>query len=175
AYSGRKVADCHPVLMFRLTTARSPPPRLVVTKITPLAARDPYSEADEASFSTDMLAISLAFSEANSWLEAGIPSITNKGPGDPRLDRPRMEMVPVPLEVPSELRPTSPGRCRTVSPGDNPCRAFCTEVTGRSTNSCALMVATEPVKVVFFCVPNATTTTSSRSVDDGFKRTVIGL
>src|SRR5690606_23748015 len=123
--------------------------------MTPLAAREPYNEAEAASFNTDILAISLGLNAANSAPVAGIPSIMNIGEGDPKLERPRTVILPVfPFA-------TSAGRLNTVIPGEIPCNAFCNEVTGRSANCLGVIDETAPVKFSFFCVPKATTTTSS--------------
>ena len=73
-------------------------PFLVVIKITPFAARDPYNEVAEASFKTVKLWISLGLSPAMvlefppdiSPLTTGIPSITYNGAAPALID-------PIPL------------------------------------------------------------------------------
>ena len=51
---------------------------LVVTRITPLAPREPYTAVAEASFNTSMEAMSAGF---NDWREPPMnPSITTSGP-----------------------------------------------------------------------------------------------
>ena len=54
-------------------------PRLVVITTTPLAARAPYMEVDDASFNTEMDSISLGLMVLKSELVMGTPSRINKG------------------------------------------------------------------------------------------------
>ncbi|MNI36142.1 hypothetical protein D3C73_901850 [compost metagenome] len=122
-------------------------------KITPFAALEPYSEAEAASFKTDILDMSLGLNAENSALVAGIPSIMNMGDGELRFVRPLTVMDPAFDEEPELPFLTSPGRFNTVIPGEIPCNAFCREVTGRSASCFGVIVATDPVKFAFFCVP----------------------
>src|SRR5690606_4463255 len=112
------------------------------------------SDAEAASFKTDILLISFGLNAENSALVAGIPSIINIGEGEPKLVLPRTVIPPELLDAPVlEDFPTSPGLLKTVTPGDIPCKAFCNEVTGLSANCLGVIVATEPVKFAFFWVP----------------------
>ncbi|MNT37595.1 hypothetical protein D3C72_1737380 [compost metagenome] len=115
-----------------------------------------------------MLLISFGLNAENSALVAGIPSMINIGDGEPRFVLPRTVILPVLDDVPLEDFPTSPGLLSTVIPGDIPCKAFCNDVTGLSANCLGVIVATEPVRLAFFCVPKATTTTSSNAVLEEF-------
>ena len=82
-----------------ISTEILPLPFLVVTNITPPAAREPYTEADPP-FSTLILSMSLGFISLNDdeFIE-GIPSITIKG------------SIPLIDEAPliKKLTPSSPG------------------------------------------------------------------
>ena len=85
-------------------------PRLVVITITPLAARAPYIEVDDASFSTDTDSISDGLIALKSLPEIGIPSIINNG-----LVPELMEFVPLIEKEAGALG--SPDLANTVNPG----------------------------------------------------------
>src|SRR5699024_1162616 len=125
-------------------TGLSPPPLLVVIKITPLAALDPYNDAEAASFNTDMSLISSGLNAENSAAEAGIPSIIYIGDGLSKFVRP-LTVMPASLSF-----ATSPGLFNTVTPGEIPCKAFAKDVTGLSANCLGVIEATEPVRFAFF-------------------------
>ncbi|MNY42012.1 hypothetical protein D3C86_1768690 [compost metagenome] len=71
AISGNLTGDVSPVLPVKLITFFPAVPFLVVTKITPYAALDPYIADADASFNTEMLSISLGLISAN---DISIPS-----------------------------------------------------------------------------------------------------
>ena len=111
---------------------------LVVTRITPLAPREPYTAVAEASFNTSMEAISAGF---NDWREPPMnPSITTSGPVSAVIELiPRTRMVLSPLGSPE---PES-----TDTPAIRPCKASDTLPVGVLFNASAVFTeATAPVK-----------------------------
>ncbi|MNH10175.1 hypothetical protein D3C79_696460 [compost metagenome] len=85
----------------------------MVTKITPFAARDPYIEADEASFKIETLSISFGF---NVLILPGTPSMSTNAPElPPIVDVPRM-LIEAPL-------PTAPLPLLTLTPGIVPAKS----------------------------------------------------
>ena len=125
---------------------------MVVTKITPLAALEPYIAA-EASFKT--VIFSILFGSILSKLLSGTPSTI--------INTLLSFMVLLPLirkVVPSY--PGSPLDVTATNPGSLPAKPLVTLVTGACVTSSLFMVLIEPVNVAFFCVPYPTTTISSR-------------
>ena len=86
-------------------------------------------------------------------------------------------MVPVPRILNSLLPFNEPPSLlvEIFMPGTTPCRASTVELTGRAAISFAPTVDTAPVTFTFFCVPNATTTTSSKVWVSSFKITFKGV
>ena len=81
-------------------------------------------------------------------------------------------IVPVPRILISAVLSSSPVLVDICKPGTNPCKACVAEVTGRDSNSLAVASPTAPVRFTFFCVPNPTTTTSSRVSVSSFNTTL---
>ncbi|MND78501.1 hypothetical protein D3C80_702150 [compost metagenome] len=107
-------------------------------------------DADAASFSTDMEAISLG---STSLIAASNPSITTKGDALFNVPIPRIVRVP----------PSAPGCPEfwvTCSPATFPANAIEAFVIGRLSISAIETDVTAPVRFTFFCFPNPTTTTS---------------
>src|SRR5690606_33245974 len=98
-------------------------PRLVVTKITPLAPRAPYIAVEEASLSTSMEAISLGFIKSigvlplvNPVAFRMTPSITYKGLLDTLTEvLPRIRIFALP--------PGRPELTETLTPVNRPAKA----------------------------------------------------
>ena len=102
---------------------------------------------EEASFSTEMLAMSLALIIDKS--STGMPSTTMSGEEFWLFDnvpKPRMEI--------DDVAVTSPLFDNTVKPGTAPCRALVTSCSGREPNVFSMSTfATAPVRLAFFCWP----------------------
>src|SRR5690349_18208973 len=104
-------------------------PRFVVMITTPLVACEPYIAVADASFSTSTDSISDGFMAASGLVPAPIeeappiitPSITYKGPPDPKEDTPL-----ICTETPP---PGCPDICCTTIPATFPCNAW-SKVTG---------------------------------------------
>ena len=135
-------ANC--ILYFTLTCSPFCP-CLVVIRITPKAARLPYMADEEASFSTEMVAISLPLTIERS--STGTPSTIIRGeefcPFD-SVPKPRIDIDGEAFRAPLLLS--------TVRPGTAPCNAFETSCTGRLPSVFSMStLATAPVRLAFFC------------------------
>ena len=137
-------------------------PLLVVIKITPAEPLKPYTAADAASFNTVTDSIS-------SGLTAGkgrtIPSTTTK-------------TFPSPFPAPRTINevasfPGCPLFCVATKPGNRPCSIVERLEDGAFCNSAELTCTTEPVTLIFFCVPYPTTTTSSSKAASSSNVTLI--
>lgn len=105
--------------------------------MTPFEAREPYIEADAASFNTCMLSISLAFSEFKARV-VGTPSTIYNGSCEELNEPiPRMRTVPTPLGEPVAVM---------VMPGTLPCKARIGSGSAVVFKSSVLTTATEPVR-----------------------------
>ena len=112
-------------------------------------------EEAAASFSTEIFSISCGLI---AFISPSIPSMsTNGSTFEPA------PIVPTPriLNFLSEPREPPPSPVEIFIPGTIPCKASMVELTGRAEISFAPTVDTAPVTFTFFCVPKATTTTSS--------------
>ena len=140
----------------------------MVINTTPLAAREPYKEAAEASFKTVTDSISCGFnvarildelllSSANLLYfvlaEIGTPSTTYNGSFEAFNE-------PEPRIRNDEVEPGCPEADITCNPATCPCNDLSNEALGL----CSLVwstLAAEPVNTDLLLVPYATTTTSS--------------
>ncbi|MNE17241.1 hypothetical protein D3C80_1102150 [compost metagenome] len=117
---------------------------MVVTNITPFAAREPYIAADDASFNTDMLSTSLGLT---SFSAPGTPSMTTRGEASFIVPLPRI----------NRSNPSAPGLpevCAILSPEALPTKAEAKFIFGRLTvDSSNLTLETDPVRFSFFCFP----------------------
>ncbi len=155
-----------PYLARTVNLLRPSLPDLVVTRITPLAARDPYTAAAAASFNIVMLSISfglimamglLVFTRsASSPLIMATPSTTYNG-----LLPALIELVPrIRMLV---LEPGCPELWVICTPAILPDNILSREVAGISANCSAETEAMDPVFASRLVVPYATTTTSSNA------------
>ncbi len=115
-------------------------PRLVVIRITPLAALEPYIDAEAASFRTDMFSISLTSRPS---IEPSRPSTKIRG----------FALLSVPIPLIRIVPPSPPGRpelCVTVTPGATPCNAIEAFITGLEANVLPPIASTAPVRLIFF-------------------------
>ena len=128
-------------------------PRFVVTMITPLAPRLPYTAVADASFSTEKLSTSAA----STWLRSpSSPSIRTSA----ELLAPN---VPIPRTQNSEIFfPGSPLLWTPITPATRPASVLTMFVAGL-TNSSGLIVVMAPATLTLRCEPIPTTTTSSTS------------
>ena len=82
-----------PEYILKLYLGLATLPLLVVTRITPPAAREPYNEADAASFSTSIDSTSPIFTDAKP-SGIGNPSTTTNGPESALIEpNPRTRIV----------------------------------------------------------------------------------
>src|SRR5690606_33049918 len=144
----------------RLILAFSCPlPDLVVTRITPLAALELYTEDEVASFNTEMLSMSCMLI----WLmsTSGIPSTTMRGLLLLTVPKPRMTRL-------AWLLPAIPVGWVAERPGTRPDKPVLTLDKDRLVIfSSTVTIDTAPVILALFWVPYPTTTTSSRSDSSG--------
>ena len=114
----------------------------MVIIITPLAAREPYIDAEAASLSTCILSMSFMLSELRA-VVVGTPSITNNGSCEELNEPiPRIRTVPVPIGEPSVV---------IVMPGTLPCKERIGSVSADDFRSFVLTTDTEPVKSALRC------------------------
>ena len=119
-------------------------PRFVVTNITPLAAREPYTAAD-ASFKTEIFSISSILMASNASLSTWIPSTTYNTGASFQDDFPRIN-----TDAPC---PGNPFAAIEITPGSRPANKVEVLLAWVSTISFEEIVATDPVRFTFFCVP----------------------
>jgi len=117
--------------------------RLVVTNITPAAAREPYIELAAASLRTEIFSISLGFILLIS--SVGIPSTIIRASLFPIVVFPRTRIVP-PLPGAPELRVT-------FNPATAPCNAFEICTACRFSIISPLTIPTAPVRSFLVLVP----------------------
>ena len=118
-------------------------PRLVVTRITPLAPRTPNTAVADASFRIEMSSISLGSSCPN---ERSTPSTSTRGSA--------LFSEPVPrTRITGSSAPGMAEGCTTEIPGNLPCKALLTLATGAFSSSSPPTAETAPVMVTFFCCP----------------------
>src|SRR5215204_1394778 len=91
-----------------------PLPDFVVIRITPLAALDPYTEAEVASFNTENVSISFKLIRLMS--TSGIPSTTISGLALLTVPNPRISKE-------ASFLPAIPEFCTADKPGTNPLKA----------------------------------------------------
>ena len=124
-------------MLFSVIVGLPSLPRLVVTRITPLPARAPYTAA-EASLSTEIDSISFASMLLKS---PSTPSTITSGGSKPRM-----------LSVAA----SAPGRplcCLVIRPGSRPASALVVLATGATVRSSERTVATAPVRLSRLAVP----------------------
>ena len=120
----------------------APFPLRVVMRITPFAALDPYTEADVASFNTEMDSTSLRLILLIS--TSGIPSTTINGLALLTVPRPLMIRL-------ASLFPAIPEDCTACKPGTRPVKAEETFGKARLTIfSSTLTCETAPTRFTFF-------------------------
>ena len=134
---------CTAVLAETVTDALPGAPRLVVTRMTPLAPRTPNTAVAEASFRIEMSWISLGSSCPN---ERSTPSTSTSGFASFNEPVPRTRMT-------GSSAPGMADGCTTEIPGNFPCRALLTLATGALSSSSPPTAETAPVTVTFFCWP----------------------
>ena len=117
--------------------ALTPLALFVVTKITPLAARDPYKEAEAASFNTVIFSISSGLMDAKPEV-VGKPSITTNGSFPPLIEAaPRTRITKPPFG--------SPLAWLICTPENFPCNFSPIRETGISDSSLASSLLIDPV------------------------------
>src|SRR5690606_8081549 len=149
---------CTGVLMFTSTRAEiltgPSRPALVVTIIMPLAPRAPYNTVADASFRIEKLSISSGCSLANASEVASKPSIRISGEvWYPKVVTPLIKNCAL-------SAPGSPVVWKDIMPGIRPATELVRFEAGIRT-SAARQAVTAPTTLDFFCVPKATTVTSS--------------
>ena len=152
-------------------------PRFVVTKMTPLAARDPYMEVAAASFNTSIDSIDSGSISAKAFVPVkeevmfvmGTPSITHKGELKSRCSAlkvlyPRRMVAVPPL-------PGAPLMLETSNPATRPCNKLERFEVGTLIRSSPLIEVIAPVISRFVVFPYAITLTSSKSDTSSSKTT----
>ena len=162
---GSRVGWLKPWLMFSVSSGGCTAPlrpRLVVTRMTPLAARDPYMAA-VASFRTLMLSMSRASSRSRPPSRSGTPSITTSALLSFSVWLPRMRMI-----APSY--PGSPLGLTVTRPGSWPLSVFDRLFAGMLCTSLPDTALTAPVNVPLACSPYPIATTGFSSNGLGCSR-----
>ncbi|MPM40376.1 hypothetical protein SDC9_87016 [bioreactor metagenome] len=140
-----RVGVCIPNEEVTLIFASPSAPRLVVTKITPLAPRTPKTAVADASFNTVTLSISLGSICVNG---RSTPSTNINGVES------SSERLPIPrINICASSAPGRPEYCTDDTPVIAPARALATLALGDLSNSSVPIELIAPVSVAFFCVP----------------------
>ena len=132
----RLTYDCTATDASRVMLSLPSAPFFVVMMMTPFAAREPYIEAEAASFSTWIDSMSFGFNSCMPDL-VGTPSMMYSGSLSLSVPIPRIRTVAVPEGLPS---------AEMFIPGTLPCRAFIGLFSCCFSKSLALTALTAPVK-----------------------------
>ena len=128
-------------------------PRRVVTRITPFAAREPYSAAVAPSFNTERFSTSSGFSPSNANLSLTTPSMTYSGSALLNVPTARTRIF--------DSRPGVPAFWVTLTPESRPWSALERLSTGTLETSAPATLDTAPVTVPRSCTRYAVTTCAS--------------